>query len=118
VLKGSLDEYIAGIYDSCPAGSPKNKLDMCMEIFREARQSLNAIEDTAYRRLCDWPLAEITSDILCGCYLVRQSLYSERKKSVAAKFLDDAALRIRGACDRIKSGERAAIDKFEEITRP
>jgi len=115
IMKGALDEYFAELQASCLDGALKESLAAGYAKFRDAIEKLKATDDASYRRLCNWALAEMASDLLCGYYLIRQTEKSERKKVVAGKFISDAILRINTNHDRIMSGERAAIDKFDEI---
>ncbi len=118
IMKGALDGYFEKLQATCPDGALKESLEPGYRKFREAVEKLGATDDADYRRLCDWPLAEMASDLLCAYYLVRQTAGAERKKSVAAKFISDAMLRINTNHNRIMSGERAAIDGFGEICAP
>jgi alkylation response protein AidB-like acyl-CoA dehydrogenase len=115
IMKGMLDGYFEELQASCPDGALKESLEPGYRKFREAIEKLAATDDADYRRLCDWPLAEMASDLLCAYYLVKQTASAERKKSVAEKFISDAMLRINTNHSRIMSGERAAIDGFGEI---
>ncbi|MHC4660430.1 MAG: acyl-CoA dehydrogenase family protein [Planctomycetota bacterium] len=115
IMKGTLNDYLEDLRSSCPDGEMKDKLEKCFQDFQAVVNKLGQVDDPAYRRLCDWHLVEITSDLLCSYYLLRQAQLSDRKMAIARKFISDAALRIKANKERVLSGEQIAIDEFESV---
>ena len=72
-------------------------------------------KEQEYRDLYARDMVDLTIELVLSYLLLRQSINNDRKKIVANHFIIKTVLVMDMRMERIKSGETATIDSFEEI---
>jgi alkylation response protein AidB-like acyl-CoA dehydrogenase len=126
VMAGAFEALLDDFADRDYGSAALNGL---REALAEARRSLQAVvayvndqklpddqRDTDYRNLTARMVCDMALDTYLSYLFLEQARHSERKATVAAKFIQDMAPRVEMNRQYVMSGDRSVLQQFEILT--
>ncbi|HIE28883.1 TPA: acyl-CoA dehydrogenase [Candidatus Poribacteria bacterium] len=120
-LNGALTEFSEQTYEDEDLNTLASEVRKAHEILSASIEYVNDKKDSEgsrdadYRNLTARKVVDMTIDVYISYLLLNQAEKSARKKSVAKKFIKDMAPRVEMNSEYVMSGDKTAIEDFEEI---
>lgn len=114
-LDDALDKFATKNYSDDSLNSLASEAMNAYQSLKEAIKYVNEKKDTDYRNLIARRIVDMTIDIYIAYLFLNQAEKSERKKTVAQKFIHDMLPRVAMNREYVISGNKTAIEAFETI---
>ena len=114
-LDDALDKFAEKNYPDDDLNSLASEVNDARQSLKEAIEYINDKKDTDYRGLVARKIVDITLDVYISYLFLNQAEKSDRKKTVARKFIKDMLLRVEMNREHVIGGNKTAIEDFETI---
>ena len=94
------------------------KLAGILPVFDEAIAYVKEQPGTEYMDLHGREIVDAAIDIYTAYLLLDQARHSDKKLTVASRYINQIVPRVKYNCELIKSGDRSSLDCFETLAGP
>jgi len=119
ILRGNLNSVLAEsseqTYEDEELSTLASEVKKAHEMLSAAVEYVNNKKDIDYRSFIARKIVDMTIDVYVSCLLLNQAKKSDRKKSVAKKFIKEMLSRVEMNNKFVMSGDKAKIEDFEAI---
>ncbi|MBC8231932.1 hypothetical protein H8E77_20470 [bacterium] len=114
-LNGALTKLSEQTYEDEELNTLASEVKKALDTFWASVEYVNSKKDPDYRSLTARKVVDMAIDVYVSHLLLKQAGKSDRKKSVAKKFIGDMAPRVEMNSKYVMSGDKTTIEDFEVI---